>query len=130
MTTGLASGIADDMLDYYVGGGAPATISDFYVQLHTGDPGALGTASPFGDTTRQSPTFSAASGGAVTNSSAGQWTNLSAGGTISHVSFWTASTSGTFLGSDALEVPRTVSATDDFTIAVGDIDLTLGAVAA
>jgi len=56
-----------------------------------------------------------------------------AGGVLvhnSHVSFWDASTSGTFLGSDALETSRGVTAGDNFTIATGDLDLALTPIAA
>jgi hypothetical protein len=80
--------------------------------------------------TRQQATFSAASGGAITNSAALTWTNLSTTETVSHVSFWDASTAGTFLGSDALNTSRSLTAGDTFEIAVGEADLSVGAVAA
>jgi hypothetical protein len=60
------------------------------------------------------------------------WVSVSATETYSFVSFWNSSTAGagTFIGSDNLEVARGVTAGDTFTIAAGDIDITLGAVAA
>jgi hypothetical protein len=48
----------------------------------------------------------------------------------SHVSFWDASTAGTFLGSDALEATKSVTAGDNFTIPTGDLDLSLTPIAA
>jgi hypothetical protein len=102
----------------------------FWVKLHIGDPGAAGTTNAAANTTRQQATFSASSAGAITTSGAITWTSVSNTETYSHVSFWTASTAGTFIGSDNLEVARAVTAGDTFTIAVGDIDITLGAVAA
>jgi hypothetical protein len=46
------------------------------------------------------------------------------------VSFWSAATVGTFLGSDALDVAKAVIAGDTFTIATGDLDLNITAIAA
>lgn len=104
--------------------------AEFWVALHTGDPGNAGTASAFGDTTRKQAGFSAAANGAITTSADLAWTNLSASGTISHVSFWSASASGNFLGSDNLETSRAVSSGDNFTIATGDLDIAITPVAA
>jgi hypothetical protein len=73
--------------------------------------------------------FSAASGGAITTDAALTWTSVSNSETYSHVSFWDASTNGNFLGSDALEVSRAVTAGDTFTIATGDLDLSITAIA-
>jgi hypothetical protein len=74
--------------------------------------------------------FSAASAGAITNSAALTWTNVASTETLSHVSFWSDISAGTFLGSDALNTSRSVTAGDTFEIAIGDLDITLGAVAA
>jgi hypothetical protein len=46
------------------------------------------------------------------------------------VSFWSASSAGTFLGSDALDTSRSVTAGDNFTIAAGDLDLSITPIAA
>lgn len=130
MATGMASAIANAILDYYTGAGAPTAIAAFYVKLHTGDPGASGAANAATETTRKAATFSAASGGAITTSGAVSWTGVAATETITHVSFWDASTAGTFLGSDALNSSAALSAGGDFTIAAGDIDLSITAIAA
>jgi hypothetical protein len=45
--------------------------------------------------------------------------------TYTHVSLWSASSGGTFLGSDDLPVSKAVTAGDTFTIAIGDLDLTI-----
>ena len=100
----------------------------FYVKLHVGDPGAAGTSNPATDTTRQAVTFGdAASTGAISNTAQVQWTNLATGDpdTITWVSFWTADSGGTFLGKDDLPASKAVNDGDTFTIAVGDIDLTV-----
>lgn len=130
MATGIAVGQANAILDAYC---RSVTYSDpvaFWVKLHIGDPGSAGTSNAAANTTRKQATFSAASAGAITTSASLDWTSVPNTETYSHVSFWDASTGGTFLGSDAFEVPRAVTAGDNFSIAAGDLDITLGAVAA
>jgi len=130
MTTGIASGVAAALLDAICNAADYTAPTGFYVKLHTGDPGAAGTSNAATETTRQSAAMDAASGGTITSGSDVTWTNVSTSETYSHVSFWSAASSGTFLGSDDLEVARDVNAGDTFTIAAGDIDLALSPVAA
>ncbi len=130
MATGMASAIADAILNAYCRSVAWTDPVAFYVKLHTGDPGAAGGNNAFGDTRRVAATFSAASGGAITTSADINWTALTASGTLSHVSFWDDVTAGNFLGSDGLEASRVVAVDDNYTISAGDIDITLGAIAA
>jgi hypothetical protein len=130
MATGIAASIANSWLDGLCRSVAWTEPADFYVKLHTGDPGAAGTSNAAGETTRQAGTFSAASGEAITNSAALTWTNVSTTETVSHVSFWDTSTGGTFLGSDALNTSRALTAGDTFELAVGDVDLSVAAIAA
>lgn len=130
MAVGLAAAIANSILDALYRSVAWSEPAAVWVKLHTGDPGAAGTSNAFGDTTRQQATFSAASAGAITTSAAVEWTNLSAAGTISHISFWDASTAGTFLQSDDLASSRTVAIGDNFTIPAGDIDVNISVIAA
>lgn len=129
MATGIASGIANAILDALCRSVAWTEPAAFYVKLHTGDPGASGASNAATETTRQEATFSAASGGAITNSADVSWTNVSTTETYSHVSFWSASSAGTFLGSDALDASKAVTAGEDFKIAAGDLDISLGTVA-
>ena len=89
-----------------------------------------GATAAAGNTTRIEAICSAASGGAITNSADIEWTSVSTSETYSHVSFWSASSGGTFLGSDDLAVPRAVLSGDNFTIAAGDLDLALTPIAA
>lgn len=125
MATGLASAIANSILDALCRSVAWTEPVAFYVQLHTADPGSAGTTSIATETTRKAITFSAASGGAITNSAAVSWTSYPTAETITHVSFWDAASSGTFLGSDALDVSKNPDADDTLTLAAGDLDLTL-----
>lgn len=130
MAVGIASAIANSWLDGLCRSVTWTEPAAFYLKLHTGDPGASGTTAAAGETTRQAVTFSAASAGAITNSAAVTWTNVSTTETVSHVSFWDASSAGTFLGSDALAVSRSLTAGDTFEIAIGDVDLSITAIAA
>ena len=95
------------------------------MQRHTGDPGAAGTSNPATEATRQQATFGSAAGsGAISNTAAVTWTAVSTTETITHVSFWSAASGGTFLGSDDLASSAALNAGDNFTIPTGDLDLT------
>ena len=130
MTVGIAASFANAVLDALC---RSVTLTDpaaFYVQLHTADPGSAGTSSVAAETTRKLASFSAAASGAITTSGALTWTSVAGTETLSHVSFWDAASSGTFLGSDALNTPRAVTAGDTFEIAAGDLDLSITPIAA
>lgn len=130
MAVGLATTVVNAILDALCRNTPWSQPAAFYVKLHTGDPGSAGTANAFGDTTRKAATFSAAASGAITNSGALAWTSVSASGTVTHVSFWDASSAGNFLGSDALAASSALTAGDDYTIPAGDIDISITPLAA
>lgn len=131
MALGMASGIAQSILNALCRNQAWTQPAAFYIKLHTADPGAAGATAAFGDATRKAATFSAAAAdGTITTSADINWTNVSAAGTVSHVSFWDASSGGVFLGSDDLATPRTLAIGDNFTILAGDVDLSLSPIAA
>lgn len=130
MATGIASGQANSVLDSYMRGVDYAGNSAVWVKLHTGDPGSAGTSNAAGNTTRQQAAFAAASAGAIATNADLTWTSVSTAETYSHVSFWTASSSGTFLGSSALTASKTVAVGDTFTIASGSLSLNLTPLAA
>jgi hypothetical protein len=97
-----------------------------WVKLHLGDPGAAGTSNAAANTTRQQGTFgSAAASGAISNTAAIEWTSVPNTETYSHISLWSASSGGTFLGSDDLSSTAPVTAGDTFRIPVGDLDVTV-----
>ena len=130
MTTGLSTTVANAILDAYARSVAWTEPAELWVKLHTGDPGAAGSSNAASNTTRQEGTFSAAANGSITTSAACTWTSVSATETYSHVSFWDASTAGNYLGSDALNAARGVTAGDTFEIPTGDLDLSLTPIAA
>lgn len=90
----------------------PAT----WIALHTGDPGANGTANTSAVTTRQQATFNAAATGAIALSAAPTAWNMTTGETIAYISVWTASTAGSFLWSAQLSVSKTVANGDTLTL--------------
>jgi hypothetical protein len=121
----LAVGVRNAMLDALCRG-VVFDNDEVWVKLHLGDPGAAGTSNPAAETTRKQATFgAAASGGAVSNTVALEWTALPAQETFTHVSFWSASTAGTFLGSDDLSSSAPVEINDVFRIPIGDLDVNL-----
>lgn len=100
MTVGIASASADAILNLYRATNitAPAGV---HIKLHTGDPGSAGTANASAVTTRNQATWSAPSSNAIALSALATWA-MTTTETISHLSFWDASTSGNFLRSAAL----------------------------
>lgn len=129
MATGIASGQADAILDAICRSVAYSDPAAFCLQLHTAAPGAAGTTAVATETTRKAVTFSASSAGAITNSADVTWTSVAGTETYTHWSAWSAVSAGTFLCSDDLNVARAVTIGDTFTIAAGDLDITLGTVA-
>lgn len=130
MAVGLASAILNSWLNGLGRNTAWTQPTAFWVKLHTADPGASGTTAAAGNTSRQQATFSAASGGSMTTSADLTWTAVSTTETYSHVSFWDASSAGTFLGSDDLATARAVTAGDTFIIATGQLTVAVTPVAA
>lgn len=116
MTVGLSTTHAHAILNIYRG--TTYTATDVYVRLHTGDPGASGTANASAETTRKQLTFAAPSAGSMAATQV-SWTSWAAGTeTVTHVSLWTASTAGTFLQSGALSASKTVENGDTLNVTV------------
>lgn len=90
----------------------------YYIQLHTGDPGAAGTtAISAGSTSRVLATMTAASGGANSLSSmASTWSNGGTSETLSHISGWSAASSGTFGFSAALTASQAWASGNTFAL--------------
>lgn len=130
MAIGIAAATANAILDALCRSVAYSDPAAFCVKLHTGDPGAAGASNAATETTRKAVTFSAASAGSITNSASIDWTSVAGTETYSHVSFWDATSAGTFLGSDDLAVARSVTAGDNFSIAAGSLVVAITAIAA
>jgi hypothetical protein len=130
MTVGLSSAILNSWLNGLGRNTAWTQPAAFWVKLHLGDPGSAGAANAAANTSRQQATFAAASAGSMTTSADLTWSAVSTSETYSHVSFWDASTAGTFLGSDDLAASRAVTAGDTFVISAGQLTVVVAPVAA
>lgn len=127
MTAGLASSLVSGWLNTLRSAGSPySAVTATYAQLHVGDPGAAGTSNvSVGSTTRNSFTFAASSSGSALalSSAPSAWTNGGTSETLTHISVWTASTSGTFLFSVALTASRAWASSDTFTLSTLGVSL-------
>jgi len=125
MTVGLATAVLNGWLDALGNATNYTAPTAFWVKLHLGDPGSAGTANAAAETTRQQASFAAASAGSITTNADLVWTSVAATETYSHVSFWTASTGGTFLGSDNLALPRLITLGGTFRIDAGALTVAI-----
>lgn len=92
-----------------------------FASLHTSEPNASGSNEVTGGTyTREAITWAAASGGTAV-SSAQIVFDVPSGVTITHLGYWSASTSGTFYGSRQLDTSQTFSSAGTYTIAAGNL---------
>ncbi len=124
MAVGLsAANLANKWLDM-LRNTAFSEIAETHVKLHTGDPGANGTANASAVTTREALSLDAASGGSVSlTGTPPSWT-MTGTETISHISIWTDATTGSFLWSAALATPKPVEADDTLTLTACGLSLT------
>jgi hypothetical protein len=100
------------------------SVTNSYMQLHVGDPGANGTSNPAVETTRKLLSFGAASSAAVENDAQIVWTAIAGSETATHFTIWDASTGGNFLWSGTMSA-NPYTAGDTLTIAVGDLDISM-----
>jgi hypothetical protein len=101
------------MLTTLVGG-----TTSSYIQLHTGDPGTIGTGSVSSVTTRENVTWNSPAGGSVSSSNTPAWTSWAGtnGEVDTDISFWNAVTAGTFNMSMQLSAPVTMNTGDSLTL--------------
>jgi len=130
MSVGLSAATANSLLNAIYNQTNYTAPTAIWLQLHVGDPGPAGTSNVATETTRKDITssFSAASGGAVTNDVAITWTGVSGTEDFTHWSLWSASSAGTFYQSGTVTA-NAVTAGDTFTIPVGDFDVSLSTAA-
>lgn len=97
----------------------PFTIGILCVQLHTGDPGAAGTANTSAVGGREVATFSDPVGGVMTTTGNPPAWNISAPETISYISVWDAYSAGNWLWNARLDKAQTVANGDVFRLGGG-----------
>lgn len=116
MTVGISTTNVSHPTLNWLRGVAPSAIAGLYAQLHTADPGAAGTTAVSAVTARKAVTMNAASGGAITlSSAAGSWA-MTATEVITHLSIFDAASGGNFLFSVILTASRSVVAGDTLTL--------------
>jgi len=136
MALGLSAAVANDILDAIGNNSAFTTlpITELWIQLHvTAEPGAAGTANVAGNATRKLVSFGTAGSGTaglMSNDTAVTWTTGEVDTSEDYLywSGWTASTSGTFICSGAVTA-NAVTTGDEFTIPIGDLDLSFNTAA-
>jgi hypothetical protein len=122
-----AVNFANKVLDHMLRQAASTAPAGLFTQLHTADPGSVGTTAVSSVTTRPTTTFSAASAGscalAATFPAWTSWAGTSPE-TVTHFTLWSASSAGTFLASLVLTASRTVQTGDTLTWSSGSVSLT------
>lgn len=116
MTVGNAAAHANSELNVWRGTNYTGWTS-IQIGLHTGDPGAAGTANASVETTKQTVTMNAPSGGSMSLASSVSWTSWPVGAngeSISHISIWDNGT--TFKRSAALSAAKTMATGDTLTL--------------
>lgn len=116
MAVGLSTTAANNQLDELMN----AVDGYRFVQLHTDDPGAAGTANVATENTRMEATFAAATGGSKSTSADLEWLDVPAAEDFSHFSMWDALTTGNF-GFSGIITANEVGIGDDFMINTGDL---------
>jgi hypothetical protein len=123
MATGISSYLGNAWLDA-LGNNTSFAVTTVYVKLHTGDPGAAGTANPATETTRKSVSFAAASSGSLASDDAVTWTNIAGSEDATHFTAWDNLSAGNFLFSGTITA-NPYTAGDTFTIASGALTVSL-----
>jgi hypothetical protein len=122
--TALTNAAENLLLSWLLTNGVATRPTAWFVQLHTANPGEEGTSGVLAGQARTAVTFGAPTNGVASNS-AGVTISITAGGQITHISLWSASTGGTALAYGALATARTVQSGDTLSIPVGQLSLTL-----
>lgn len=123
MAVGISNYLANQWLDA-LGNNDTFAVTNVYVKLHVGDPGAAATANAATETTRKEASFSAASSGALTSDAALTWTNIVGSQDATHFSAWDNLTAGNFLFSGTVTA-NAYTAGDTFTIASTSLTVSL-----
>lgn len=123
MSVGMSTATANAILNAVFNATA-YSITDVFIKLHVGDPGAAGTSNPATETTRKAVSCSAAASGAITSDAPIVWTSVAGAEDYTHYSLWDHVSAGNFIGS-GLMTANAVLVGDTFTIPTGDLDHSL-----
>jgi hypothetical protein len=123
MATGLSSYLANSFLDA-LGNNTSFSVATVYVKLHTGDPGANGTANAATETTRKAASFSAANAGALASDADITWTNIAGSQDATFFTAWDNLSAGNFLFSGTIS-GNAYTAGDTYVIPSGSLTASL-----
>jgi hypothetical protein len=129
--TAFSNYLENKILDHTLrgAGGAYTAPTTVYVALFTAAPtdANSGTEVSAGNYARQSITFgSAASSGAISNTLAVTFPTATVSyGTVTHIGLYDALTTGNLMYHGAVTVSKTITVGDTFSIAVGNLTITL-----
>jgi len=123
MATGLSAYLCNSWLDA-LGNNTSYAVTQVYVKLHVGDPGANGTSNAAIETTRKAVSFAAASTGAIASDADITWTNIAGSQDATHFTCWDSLTTGNFLFSGTITA-NAYTAGDTVTIASGNLSASL-----
>jgi hypothetical protein len=121
MAVGMSAATANAILNA-IGNATAYSLTNVYVKLHIGDPGAAGTANAATETTRKVVSFGAAASGAIANDAAITWTDILGSEDCTHFSLWDDLTAGNFVGS-GLITASAFTAGDTYEAAIGAFTL-------
>ena len=123
MATGISAYLANSWLDA-VGNNTSYAVTQVYVKLHVGDPGANGTSNAATETTRKAASFAAASSGSLASDAAITLTNIAGSQDATHFTCWDNPSAGNFLFSGTVTANAYVAG-DTFTISSGSLTVSL-----
>ena len=123
MAHGLSAYLCNSWLDALANNTSYA-VAQVYIKLHTGDPGAAGTANPATETTRKAASFGVAVAGAINSDADISWTNIAGSQDASHFTAWDNLTVGNFLFSGTITA-NPYTAGDTYTISSGNLSASL-----
>ena len=123
MAHGLSAYLCNSWLDALANNTSYA-VAQVYIKLHTGDPGAAGTANAATETTRKSASFGVAVAGAINSDADISWTNIAGSQDASHFTAWDNISAGNFLFSGNITA-NPYTAGDTYTISSGNLSASL-----
>jgi len=117
MATGMSAYLANSLLNA-LGNNTAYAVTNVYVKLHVGDPGAAGTSNAATETTRKAVSFASASAGSIASDADVTWTNISGSQDATFFTAWDSIDAGSFLFSGTI-TGNPYTAGDTYTISSG-----------
>ena len=130
---GFSNDTENSLLNYLFAGSAISYANgNFYVSLHTGDPGETGAnevaTSVAGYARKNHTSWTTSTAGTLSNNGDITFdtiTDASDSATVTHVGIWTAASSGTFICGGSVTTSKTIALNDIPKILSGELDISL-----